>query len=342
MLPLTPSSHQHFSHALAAMGVAFSQFFPPRPSLTEANLQSQRDRVFIVTGGYSGIGFNLAKILYHAGGRVYIAGRSESKGQQAIKDIKSSMTEPEPTARLEFLQLVLDDLATIKASVDSFMSRESRLDVLFNNAGVSLPVAGSKSKQGYELQLATNCIGPMLFTQLLLPYLEVTAAKSALGEVRVVWTSSQIVELNAPKGGIRLGDLTNPPSDQQQNYIISKTGNWFLADGYAKQLGSHGILSVTQNPGNLKTNLLREHKMMQMIFSPLLHSAKMGAYTELWAGLSPELTMDSNGSYVIPWGRAHPSPRKDILDALKTKDEGGTGVSKEFWDYCQQQIKVFQ
>lgn len=324
------------------MGVTFSQFFPPRPSLTEDNLPSQRDRVFIVTGGYSGIGFNLAKMLYYAGGRVYIAGRSESKGQQAIKDIKASMTEPEPTASLEFLQLVLDDLATIKASVDSFKSRESRLDILFNNAGVSLPAAGSKSKQGYELQLATNCIGPMLFTQLLIPYLEATATKSAPGQVRVVWTSSQVVDLSAPKGGIHLDDLTNPPSDQQRNYVNSKTGNWFIADGFAKHHGPNGILSVTQNPGNLKTNLLREHKMMETIFSPLLHSAKMGAYTELWAGLSPELTMDSNGSYVIPWGRAHPSPRKDLLDALKTKDEGGTGVSKEFWDYCQEQIEGFR
>lgn len=273
-----------------------------------------------------------------------MAGRSETKAQQAIQDIKLSVSEPEPepTARLEFLQLVLDDLATIKASVDSFTSRESRLDVLFNNAGISLPAAGSKSKQGYELQLATNCMGPMLFTQLLLPYLEATATKSASGEVRIVWTSSQVVDLIAPKGGIQMHDLINPCSDQQKNYTNSKTGNWFIADGFAKQLGSQGILSVTQNPGNLKTSLLREHKMMEMIFSPLLYPAKMGAYTELWAGLSPELTMDSNGSYVIPWGRTHPSPRKDLLDALKTKDEGGTGVSKEFWDYCQQKIKVFE
>lgn len=146
------------------MGVTFSQFFPPQPSLTEKNLPSQAGRVFIVTGGYSGIGFSLAEILYGAGGRVYIAGRSEAKGQQAIADIKASITNPKASATLQFLQLTLDDLATIKASVDKFRSTEDRLDVLFNNAGVSLPAAGSRSKQGHELQLATNCLGPMLFT----------------------------------------------------------------------------------------------------------------------------------------------------------------------------------
>lgn len=141
---------------------------------------------------------------------------------------------------------------------------------------------------------------------------------------------------------MHLDDLKNTPTDQQTNYNNSKTGNWFLADGFERKLGSQGILSVVQNPGNLKTNLLREHKLMETMFSPLLYPAKMGAYTELWAGLSPELTMDLNGSYMIPWARIHPSPRQDLMDALKDKEDGGNGISKEFWDYCEQQIKSFQ
>jgi hypothetical protein len=49
---------------------------------------------------------------------------------------------------------------------------------------------------------------------------------------------------------------------------------------------------------------------MQLAVSPILYKAEIGAYTELWAGLSPKLTMEMNGGYVIPWGRIHPSPRK--------------------------------
>ncbi|KAI4217576.1 MAG: hypothetical protein LQ351_000172 [Letrouitia transgressa] len=324
------------------MGVAFSQLFPPTPSLTEKNLPSLRDRVFIVTGGYSGVGLRLVEMLYLAVGKVYIAGRSEAKALQGIESVKATVRKPEPSASLHFLQLTLDDLTTIKASVDYFKSKESRLDILFNNAGVSLPSAGSKSRQGHELQLATNCLGPMLFTQLLIPCLEAAANNSTPGAVRIVWTSSQMVDISAPKGGLLLDDLVHTPSDQQRNYTNSKIGNWFIAVGFAHLLGSRGILSVVQNPGNLKTNLLRDHKLMRAMSSPLLHPAKMGAYTELWAGLSPSLTMELNGSYVIPWGRVHPSPRPDLINALKSTEDGGTGVSKKFWDFCKQHIKEFE
>jgi hypothetical protein len=110
-------------------------------------------------------------------------------------------------------------------------------------------------------------------------------------------------------------------------------GNLLLASELAYRVGPQGILSVAQNPGNLKTNLLRHtSKWMQRAVSPLLCNAKIGAYTELWAGLSPELTIEMNGAYVIPWGRLHPSPRKDLLDALKSVEGGGTGLADEFRD----------
>jgi NAD(P)-dependent dehydrogenase (short-subunit alcohol dehydrogenase family) len=71
------------------MGVAFSQMFPPAPTLTEENLPSQKGKVFIVTGGYSGIEYELSKILYQAGGKIYLAGHTESTALKAIEEIKS-------------------------------------------------------------------------------------------------------------------------------------------------------------------------------------------------------------------------------------------------------------
>lgn len=40
--------------------------------------------------------------------------------------------------------------------------------------------------------------------------------------------------------------------------------------------------------------------MMKILAAPLLYDAKMGAFTELWAGLSPDVTMEMNGGYVVP------------------------------------------
>jgi NAD(P)-dependent dehydrogenase (short-subunit alcohol dehydrogenase family) len=214
------------------------------------------------------------------------------------------------------LYLDLSNLSTIKSSAEAFQSKEPKLDVLWNNAGVSSPPAGSVSKQGFELQMGTNCLGPLLFTQLLLPQLQAAAKSAPRGTVRIIWTSSQVVDFVAPKGGFALADLDYPSKDTTKNYVTSKLGNWFLAHELAAEVGAQGIMSVVQNPGNLKTNLLRHYSginfwAVKLFISPfLLYHAKFGAYTELWAGLSDDLTIEENGGYVIPWGRIHPAPRK--------------------------------
>ena len=236
----------------------------------------------------------------------------------------------------------LDDLTTIKLAVEAFTAKESKLDVLFNNAGVSLPPVGSVSAQGHELQMATNCLGHYLLTQLLLPTLLYTAESAPTAAVRVEWTSSIVVDASAPKGGIKISDLTNPPPEQQNNYVTSKTGNWFLASARATQVGSKGILSVTQNPGNLKTALLRHTPwILRFVTAPLLHSAETGAYTELWAGLSENLGIGDGGKYVLPWGRLNPNPRPDLLAALKSQEDEDTGVAALFMDYCEKKTAGF-
>lgn len=108
-------------------------------------------------------------MLYAKNGRVYIAGRSADKAEKAISAIRASA--PSATGTVSFIHLALDDLTTIKTTVDQFKTKETKLHVLWNNAGVSQPPAGSKSKQSFELQLATNCLGPFLLTKFLLPCL---------------------------------------------------------------------------------------------------------------------------------------------------------------------------
>ncbi|KAJ5916969.1 steroid dehydrogenase [Penicillium tannophilum] len=323
------------------MGIAWSQFFPPAPSLTEANLPSQRGKVFIVTGGYSGVGLELCRILYQAGGKVYIAGRSEERASQAIAEIKSSIRSSD--GGLVFLPLHLDDLASIKAAVETYNAAESRLDVLFNNAGVSNPPPGSVSTQGHDLQLATNCLGPHLLTTLLLPILRRTSEGELPASVRVVWTASIVVDMAAAEGGDIMEDILRKSTTPQRTYEGTKVGNWYLAHALDVQEKQNGILSVVVNPGNLKSNLTRHMSwLVPYVVAPLLYPARMGAYTELWAGLSNELTISDGGKYILPWGRFHPSPRQDLLRAMKSKAEGGTDVAAIFVKYCEDQVSEFR
>ena len=309
------------------MGAQWSQFFPPKPTYTEANLPTQNGKVFLITGGASGIGLELAKMLYRAHGKVYLAGRSEDKAQAAIQTITSAV--PSSQGSLHFLGLDLSDLSTIKSSAQEFQSKESKLDVLFNNAGVSQPPLGTVSAQGIELQLATNCLGPFLLTRLLLPTLKAASAP------RVVWTASQMVELSAPTGGLIMDEIETPPKDKTKNYTNSKTGNLFLGAELARR--NPQVLSVSLNPGAASTNLFRHTPHLKYLAYPLMYSANMAAHTVLFAGTSPDVSIERNNcGYIIPFGRVSTNLRQDLKDATVPTEEGGTGRAKEFWEWCAQ------
>ena len=319
---------------------ALSQsYFIPTPSLTEKNLPDQSGRVHIVTGGYAGVGEKLSKILYEKGATVYVAGRSEEKGKQAIERIKADA--PSSSGRLEFLLLDLNDLSTVKGSADQFLSRESRLDVLVNNAGVMFPPAGTKTKQGHDLQFGTNCLGPFLFTKCLMPILTRTATSSPPDSVRVIWAASVAIQMLAPDNGVVFDEATGVPKifdSQQTNYGQTKVGNVLLAVKTAELYASNGIVSVSFNPGNLKTELQRHSPGIFMRFAEMamLYPAVMGAYTELYSGWSEEVTAAKHISYIVPWGQdgSH-LVRQDIRDGIQD------GLATKFWAWCESETKSY-
>ncbi|KAJ9652617.1 short-chain alcohol dehydrogenase [Neophaeococcomyces mojaviensis] len=323
------------------MGNVFSQAFftqsmrIPAPTLTEQNLPDQTGKVHIVTGGYAGVGEQLVKILYDKGAKVYIAGRSESKAKTSIQRIKSDL--PHATGQLIFLQLDLSDLSSIKASAQEFLSKEERLDVLVNNAGVMFPPEGTKTKQDHDLQFGTNCLGPHLFTKSLHAILKQTAARSPPNTVRVIWASSVGIQVMSPVAGVQFDEFGKLKMfNQRQNYGQTKVGNILLAIKTQELLKNSGVVSVSFNPGNLRTELQR-HTAGAALMLWLLYPAVYGAYTELWSGWSPDVIIDKGITYVMPWGRdGTPLVRQDIRDGIEKDDLVG-----KFWQYCEDETKQY-
>ena len=102
-------------------------------------------QVFVITGANSGVGFELAKILYTANAKVYLAGRSEKRVLEAIRLIRDEI--PLSQGNLVWLPLDLSDLASVKMAAEEFLSKEERLDILWNNAGVMCTPTTDKSEQ---------------------------------------------------------------------------------------------------------------------------------------------------------------------------------------------------
>ncbi|KAE8446079.1 hypothetical protein EG329_012587 [Mollisiaceae sp. DMI_Dod_QoI] len=325
----------------------FSQFFPPPPTFTDANLPSLQGKVFIVTGAASGVGFELAKILYLAGGTVYIGARSSARCEGAIEKIvtETGAARSEKNGKLGSLVVDLSDLRTVKSGVESFLKKESRLDVLVHNAGVMTPPAGSKDKLGHDLELGTNCLGPYLMTLLLESILIRTATlpDTPKFSVRIVWVVS-LLQGGIPPEGMQFESSGTPKvlTKFMENYMQSKVGDAWLAADFAERLGKDGVMSVSLHPGLMRTELQRHwplpaRVLMNILFKPCVY----GAYSELYAGFSPDVKPEQNGGHLMAWGRAADMP-PDIVKGLKSKSEGGTGAAKKFFEYMNREIQEYR
>ncbi|KAK0756229.1 hypothetical protein N5P37_011144 [Trichoderma harzianum] len=138
-----------------------------------ADMPNLSGYVAIVTGGNSGIGYETTRELANHGARVYIASRSKTRVDEAIRAMKTGNSGLD----IHFLKLDLQDLQSIKTTAEKFSPKETRLDILINNAGI-MACPYELTKDGYELQWQTNFLGHHAFTMCLLPLLRSAAQSS--------------------------------------------------------------------------------------------------------------------------------------------------------------------
>ncbi|KAK4156104.1 hypothetical protein C8A00DRAFT_41374 [Chaetomidium leptoderma] len=342
---------------MSSISAIWTQFFPPANGapITEANLTSQAGKVFIVTGGSSGLGYELSRILYGAGAKVYLLTRSKEHADDAISRMQSfyeasdGAPNSKPRGSLHFIFMDLVDLATVKAAAQEFLGRETgpgaRLDALFNNAGTGALKKAPKTRQGHEYHFGTNSLGGFLLARLLTPILTSTAQKAPTGSVRVVWPASCLVDMMTPKGGIRSEFLRDQGAvtDANELYSSSKAASWFVASEFARRQ-PEGVLHIAGNPGNYLSNIWRDTPaLLYWILRPILRDPVHGAETYLFMAFSESVTLDdaAAGRYVICDGRWHPGQREDLLLALRSVEEGGSGRAKEYFDWCEDKVNEF-
>jgi len=208
------------------------------------------------------------------------------------------------------------------------------------------PPDGSKSAQGYDLQTATNVYAPFLLSILLHPLLVETAKTAETGTVRIVWCASHAPDLFGPRGQIAfvpntiLGAGTKDGKGREVMmlregfggapvYAQSKAANIMFGVECAKRWGADGIISTSLHPGNLRTELVRDRTGFEKwVAGWMNHPAEMGAWTELYAGWSPDVTPQMNGRYFIPWGRVgrYNAELERVI---------GEGKGETLWEVCE-------
>ncbi|KAI0633469.1 NAD-P-binding protein [Trametes polyzona] len=298
---------------------------PPKARWGVADIPDLSGKVMIVTGGNAGIGRETVKALLAHNAKVYMAARNEAKATAAIAELYR-----ETGKRAVFLKLDLADLKSVKAAAQDFVCKESRLHVLFNSGGVMFPPVEQLTADGYDLQFGTNVLGHFYLTQLLIPVLLSGASHSPDGRARVINTSSMG---HASVSGIDFDTLREHPKRKkfgtQKLHFQSKFATVVFSNELNRRYGDQGIISVSLHPGNLKTEAQRHVSSIEKVLSaPLLHSAAMGALTQLWAGTSLD-GLGLGGEYLVPWARVGEA-RKEAKDLA---------AGKRLWAWMEEQVQ---
>lgn len=252
-----------------------------------------KDKVAIVTGANTGLGFETARGLLEQGATVVLGCRDLKKGEAARAQLVASTGNENAVV----MQVDLANLSRLRNFVTKFEARFSRLDLLVNNAGL-WPRTRRKTEDGFELTFGVNHLGPFFLTHALLPLLE----RSAPARV-VVLTSS--LHFGAEM------DWEDPQFKVRQHhggtaYGQSKLCNVLFTLGLARRLEGKGVSVNAVHPGVVATELSREAPENARSTKGKL-TAKEGAVGPLQLATSPELASVS-GKYFEGTEMKNPSP----------------------------------
>ena len=203
------------------------------------HIPDQHGRVAVVTGANSGLGLATATALAVRGARVVLAVRNTAAGREAAGRIAGDV---------EVRELDLADLDAVRAFAAKLTADHPAIDLLVNNAGVVLLGPRRTSADGFELQLATNMLGPFALTGLLL------GALAAAPAARVVNLSS-ITHKNAH---LDFGDLMFERGYRATTaYGRSKLATTAFGIELGRRLRAAGspVVSALAHPGMTRTNL---------------------------------------------------------------------------------------
>ncbi|KIV91339.1 hypothetical protein PV10_05886 [Exophiala mesophila] len=303
-------------------------------------------KVYLVTGGNSGIGyFTVARLAQH-GAHVYMGVRSVEKGSAAVKDIKKLY----PNAKISLLEINHMSLDSVVAAAKLFISKEPALHGLINNAGI-MATPFEISSDGYEAQFQTNYLAHWLLTTHLLPLLLKTSKTTPAGGVRIVNLSSA-GHASAPSCGINFADPALTKSDPGARYGQSKLANILhtkiLSDRYgpnspSAKAGNGEVWTTSVHPGLVETNLANNSKwpfplgLILNVARPLgfFFDADKGSWTSVYCAASPKMPSQDCGAYFIRIaknkGGWRSGPSKNAALATKLEEWTSKELNKNGW-----------
>jgi len=274
---------------------------------------SLRDKVFIITGANTGLGFQTTKALVARQATVIMACRSLDKANDAISKIR------EFTGEGTMIPLTLDlcSFDSIEAFAAKIKESYANFNCLIENAGLAVD-SEQYTKENFEIHFGVNHLGHFLLTDLLKDLIQNNKS-------RIVVVSSRMHE----RGKIdfdQLGKYSASTRRMNNMYNNSKLMNFY----FARELYKRGYDTHVLCPGLCHTDFFRHYNPKwyhYVLFSPIawwyLRSGEQGAQNIIYCATDNVNTPSKNpatGYYV-----------KDLRQS-KSKVKFSDEISERFWN----------
>jgi NAD(P)-dependent dehydrogenase (short-subunit alcohol dehydrogenase family) len=287
---------------------------------TAADIPPQEGRVAVVTGATSGLGYHTARELARAGAEVVLAVRDLDRGDRARAEMGAAAA----------VRLDLASQTSVREAAEALLIRWPRIDLLVNNAGVMAPPKIT-TVDGFELQMATNHLGPFALTGRLI---------GALGGARVVTVASGM-----HRGAkIAFDDLQSERAYHRwQAYSQTKLANLLFTFELGRRAAAAGLdlVSVAAHPGIARTNLqaagprIEGSRLKELVIVGGTHllgqSDAQGALPSLYAATMPDLL---SGAYVGPDGMFERRGYPKLVSASKAAHD--EAVARRLWEVSEE------
>lgn len=271
-------------------------------------------RNILITGGNSGIGYEMALALAGGGDRVVIAARDSAKSQAAIDRIKAK----HPSAQVSAMPLDLADFGNVDVFAQRLLATMPVIDVLILNAGLYTMKLHTLAN-GDEAMMGIMHFGHFRLVQHLLDAVK-TAAQG-----RIVVTSSMIHKL----GKIDEASFTDPSRHRSglHAYGQAKLANLLFTRELARRLADSNVTINAFHPGAVATDIYRQAPgLLQPLIKAFMLTPAQGADTAVWLATAPELS-NVSGEYFIK--------RKQKAGSALSRD---AALATQLWQMSEQRM----
>jgi NAD(P)-dependent dehydrogenase (short-subunit alcohol dehydrogenase family) len=255
------------------------------------NAVSLNNKVAIVTGANSGIGYQIAKALALKDAHIILACRNIDMAKKTILKIEKQLKK---SVKMTAMELDLACLKSVKQFAFNVQQLYPEIHLLINNAGVAYPKNQLHfTEDGFEIHFGVNHLGHFYLTNLLLGTLKKSSPS------RIIVISSSLHE----KGKIDVNNLEVNQQISSNFYANSKLANIYFCKELLKRTRNTGISIYAVCPGWVYTSLFR-HSIRwyhYILVAPIayffMRSPKQGSQTAIYCATEPALERQSGLLY---------------------------------------------